>query len=106
MLLNQSKDKTLFRSWKLLSNEDEHSEESSLKRRGFPETYFQAKPVKIGEEIEVNISEVSKRGDGVTRVEGYVIFISDTKQGDNVKVRITQIRPNYAIAQIVQPPQQ
>ncbi len=69
--------------------------------RRFPKTYFMEKPVKVGEEIDVTISEVSRRGDGLTRVQGYVIFVPNAKQGDSVKIRITQIRPNYAIGQVV-----
>ncbi|MBI2184916.1 MAG: TRAM domain-containing protein [Thaumarchaeota archaeon] len=68
--------------------------------RRFPSAYFKAKPVKIGDELDVTISEISRRGDGLTRVDGYVIFVPNTKQGDSVKVKITQIRPNYAIGEI------
>jgi predicted RNA-binding protein with TRAM domain len=59
------------------------------------------KPVKIGDELEVSISELSRRGDGLARVQGYVIFVPNTKQGDNVKVKITQMRSNYANGSIV-----
>lgn len=59
------------------------------------------KPVKVGDEVEVTISEVSRRGDGVTRIKGYVVFVPNAKQGDHVKIRITQIRPNYALGEII-----
>ncbi len=86
-----------------MSEEGQESSEQQESYRGrrFPGTYFKAKPVKVGEEIDVTISEVSRRGDGLTRVRGYVIFVPNTKQGDSVKIRITQIRPNYAIGQVV-----
>ncbi|MEM3073635.1 MAG: TRAM domain-containing protein, partial [Nitrososphaerales archaeon] len=78
-----------------------HEGERESRRQRIPKVFFKPKPVKLGEELEVTVSEVSKRGDGLVRIEGYVVFIPNTKQGDTVKIRITQIRPNYAIAQVV-----
>jgi predicted RNA-binding protein with TRAM domain len=43
---------------------------SSGQRQRFPKVYFKPKPVKIGDEIDVTIAEVSKKGDGVTRIDG------------------------------------
>ncbi|MDG6915298.1 MAG: TRAM domain-containing protein [Nitrososphaerota archaeon] len=59
------------------------------------------KPVKVGEELDVTISEVSRRGDGVARVQGFVIFIPNTKQGTQAKIRIKEIRPSFATAELV-----
>lgn len=70
-------------------------------RGRFPRSYFAPKPVKLGDEIDVEISEVSRKGDGVTRVQGYVVFVPRTKQGDKVRVKITQIRPNFAVGEVV-----
>ncbi len=75
--------------------------ERESRRQRIPKIFFKPKPVKVGDELEVTVSEVSRRGDGLIRVEGYVIFIPNTKQGDTVKIRITQIRPNYAVAQVI-----
>jgi predicted RNA-binding protein with TRAM domain len=55
----------------------------------------------VGDELEVEIMEVSKRGDGLTRVQGYVIFVPNTKQGDKVKIKVSQIRPSFALAEVV-----
>ncbi|MEM4201472.1 MAG: TRAM domain-containing protein, partial [Nitrososphaerales archaeon] len=79
---------------------EQHEGERESRRQRIPKVFFKPKPVKLGEELEVTVSEVSKRGDGLVRIEGYVVFIPNTKQGDTVKIRITQIRPNYAIAQV------
>jgi predicted RNA-binding protein with TRAM domain len=77
----------------------EHSE--APQRQRFPSSYFKPKPVKIGEELEVTVTELSKKGDGVTRVQGYVIFIPNAKQGQQVKIKITAIRPNFAIGELL-----
>ena len=74
--------------------------------QGSPGGYFKEKPVKVGDELDVTISEISRRGDGVTRVQGYVIFIPNGKQGQQARIRITTIRPNFATAEIVSAPAQ
>jgi len=85
-----------------MSEDVEHPKsEREGRRQRIPKVFFKPKPVKVGDELEVTVSEVSRRGDGLIRVEGYVIFIPNTKQGDTVKIRITQIRPNYAVAQVI-----
>ncbi len=62
---------------------------------------FRPTPVKVGEEFEVKIESMSKRGDaGVAKVEGLVIFIAGTKVGDTVKIRITKVGRGYATAEI------
>jgi predicted RNA-binding protein with TRAM domain len=44
---------------------------------------------------------MSKRGDaGVAKVEGLVIFVSGTKVGDSVRIRITKVGRGYATAEI------
>ena len=60
-------------------------------------------PVKVGEEYDVKIEAMSKRGDaGVAKIEGMVIFVSNTKEGDEVKIKITRVGMGYAIADVVQ----
>ncbi|GAB6946659.1 hypothetical protein JCM16161A_07890 [Vulcanisaeta sp. JCM 16161] len=56
----------------------------------------------VGDVIEVNIVETSKRGDGIARVKGFVIFVPNTKPGDKVKVKITKIGRTYAVAEVTQ----
>lgn len=46
--------------------------------------------------------ETSKRGDGIARVKGFVIFVPNTKPGDKVKVKITKIGRTYAVAEVAQ----
>ncbi|MCS7116561.1 MAG: TRAM domain-containing protein [Nitrososphaerales archaeon] len=80
---------------------NEKEERTVRERQRFSRSYFKPKPVKLGDELEVTISEMSRRGDGLARVQGYVIFVPNTKQGDHVKIRITQVRPTHAVAQVV-----
>jgi len=77
-------------------------EGESQSRQRSPAAFFKEKPVKVGEEIDVTVSEVSRRGDGVARVQGFVIFIPSAKQGMQVKIRIKEIRPNFATAELIE----
>jgi predicted RNA-binding protein with TRAM domain len=62
---------------------------------------FRPSPVRVGEEFDVRIESMSKRGDaGVAKVEGLVIFVTGTKVGDNVKIKITKVGRGYATAEI------
>jgi len=71
-------------------------------RGGFGGTRpFRPAPVKVGEEFEVKIESMSKRGDaGVAKAEGLVICVAGTKVGDGVKIRITKVGRGYATAEI------
>ena len=56
-------------------------------------------PIKEGEEYDVKIEDTGKEGDGITRIEGFVVFVPDTAVGDEVKVRITSVRRRFAFAE-------
>ena len=60
------------------------------------------KPVEVGKEYNVSISEISRRGDGIARVEGFVVFVPGTKQGQKVRIKITQVSERFASGQFVQ----
>jgi predicted RNA-binding protein with TRAM domain len=59
------------------------------------------KPVEIGKEYYVQVTERSDRGDGVARIQGFVIFVKNGKVGDKVKVKVTSVGNRFAIAEIV-----
>jgi predicted RNA-binding protein with TRAM domain len=56
-------------------------------------------PIEEGKEYEVKIEDVGKEGDGITRIEGFVVFVPETKVGDEVTVRITSVRKRFAFAE-------
>jgi len=61
----------------------------------------QDKPVKEGETYDVEIIEVGSRGDGIAKIQNFVIFVPGTNKGDKVKVRITKVRSSSAIGEVV-----
>ena len=83
-------------------DQDSGTGDFSQSRQRFPASSMKEKPVKVGEEIDVTVSEVSRRGDGVARIQGFVIFIPNTKQGMQAKIRIKEIRPNFATAELIE----
>jgi len=68
----------------------------------YEKTNFGPKPVKEGEEYEVDIKELSRRGEGIARIEGFVIFVPNTKVGDHIKIKVTRVAKRYAVAEMVQ----
>lgn len=68
-------------------------------RRGFEK---RQKPVEVGKEYDVTISELSKKGDGVAKIEGFVIFVANSKPGQQAKIRITQVSERFATATVVE----
>ncbi|MEP0915483.1 23S rRNA (uracil(1939)-C(5))-methyltransferase RlmD [Leptolyngbya sp. DQ-M1] len=57
-------------------------------------------PWKQGDLIEVTITDLSDRGDGVGRSGSRVVFVPDTVTGDRAIVRLMHVKPNYAHAKI------
>ncbi len=66
---------------------------------GMKPNYFLPKPVKVGDEIDLTIEAVASKGDGIAKKDGYVIFVAGAKQGDSVKVRISDVRARFAIGE-------
>jgi predicted RNA-binding protein with TRAM domain len=62
---------------------------------------FGAKPVEVGKEYDVQVTEISYKGDGIARIQGFVIFVKNGKTGENVKVKVNSVGSRFAIAEIV-----
>ncbi|MGD0718893.1 MAG: translation initiation factor IF-2 subunit beta [Thermoplasmata archaeon] len=60
-------------------------------------------PVVVGEVYRLTIEDVGRRGDGVAKKEGFVIFVTGANQrGVSINAKITKVLGNNAYA-IVQP---
>jgi predicted RNA-binding protein with TRAM domain len=60
------------------------------------------KPVEVGKEYEVQVSEISNRGDGIARIQGFIIFVKDGKVADKVKIRVVSVGDRFAKAELVE----
>ncbi|MEM0266625.1 MAG: TRAM domain-containing protein [Archaeoglobaceae archaeon] len=68
----------------------------SLKEFGFGKP-----PVKVGDVRDVKIEAVGSEGDGIAKIDGFVVFVPGAKLNDTVKVRITKVLKKYGFAEIV-----
>jgi predicted RNA-binding protein with TRAM domain len=62
---------------------------------------FGSKPVETGKEYDVHITETSRKGDGIARIQGFVIFVKGGNVGQDVKAKITSVGERFATAEIV-----
>ncbi|MEO2117221.1 MAG: TRAM domain-containing protein [Methanocaldococcus sp.] len=56
-------------------------------------------PVKEGETYTVTIEDMGRGGDGIARVEGFVVFVPETQKGEIVNVKITAVKSKFAFAE-------
>ena len=64
-------------------------------RRDFDD-FDKPKPVKLGEEYDVKITDVGAKGDGITKIENFIVFVPGTKKGDEVRIRIKQVSSRFS----------
>jgi predicted RNA-binding protein with TRAM domain len=57
--------------------------------------------VKENQEVEVVVDDIGSRGDGVARIQGYLIFVPRSKMGERVKVKIRSANEKFALAEKV-----
>ena len=50
----------------------------------------------------MQITETSRQGDGIARVQGFVIFVKNGKVGQTSKIRVTNVGARFATAELVQ----
>jgi len=63
---------------------------------------FKPKPVEVGKVYDVTISDTSRRGDGIAKIDGFVIFVAGGKQGQSAKVKVTQVSNRFATGTVVE----
>ena len=57
--------------------------------------------LKIDDVATVNIEGLENEGCGVAKVNGMIVFIPKTLVGEKVKIRITEIKKNYARGKVI-----
>lgn len=58
------------------------------------------KPVETGKTYEVAINEITGKGDGIARVQGFIVFVEDGKIGNNFRIKVTEVADRFAKATI------
>ncbi len=59
------------------------------------------KPVEVGKEYEVDVTEISRKGDGIARVQGFVVFVGNATAGSKIRIKVTEVADRFAKATIV-----
>jgi 23S rRNA (uracil1939-C5)-methyltransferase len=57
-----------------------------------------AAPVRIDDEVELSIESLAYGGNGVARLDGFVVFVRRGFPGDRVRARITKVKRGFAEA--------
>lgn len=56
-------------------------------------------PVREGDTLSVEISDVGREGDGIAKVDGFTLFVSGAEAGETVEVRVDDVKPRFAFAE-------
>jgi predicted RNA-binding protein with TRAM domain len=62
---------------------------------------FRPKPVEVGKEYDVTISDTSRRGEGIAKIDGFVIFVAGAKQGQSARIKVTRVTDRFATGEVV-----
>lgn len=60
------------------------------------------KPVSEGDVVDVKIDAVGGKGDGIGKIDNFVIFVKGAKAGETVKAKITEVKRTFAVAEKVE----
>jgi predicted RNA-binding protein with TRAM domain len=55
-------------------------------------------PVSEGEKYEVEITSKGEKGDGIAKIDGYVLFVEETEVGDTVTITVDKTTSNFGFA--------
>ena len=51
-----------------------------------------------GNDFDVTIEEMGHNGDGIAKIEGFTVFVKNTKLGEKVKIKIKKVKNTIAFA--------
>ena len=58
-------------------------------------------PVKEGDVYDVEIEGIGDKGDGIAKIQGYVIVVPNVKKGDKVKVKVNAVRGRVSFGEVI-----
>ena len=62
-------------------------------------TGYLTSPLAAGHALTVEVDYEGREGDGIARVDGFTVFVSDAAVGEEVAVRIEDVKPRFAFAE-------
>jgi predicted RNA-binding protein with TRAM domain len=74
-----------------------------FERRSFGRRFQKIpKPVNVGEEYDVEITETGSKGDGITRIKNFVVFVPGSNKGEKKHIRIKEVRNKFAVGEVIE----
>src|ERR671933_3089101 len=61
-----------------------------------------AAPVERDQELELSVESLAYGGNGVARLNGFVLFVRRGLPGDTVRAEVTKVKRNHAEAQVLE----
>ncbi len=58
-------------------------------------------PVKEGETYQVKIESIGREGDGIAKIDGFVVFVPGGQVGDEIDVKISKVTRRVAFGEKV-----
>ena len=58
-------------------------------------------PVEEGKVYECEIEDLGREGDGMTRINNFVVFVPNTTVGQKVKIKIVRVMRRVAFGEVV-----
>ncbi len=58
--------------------------------------------VRLNQEYEVTIEDIGANGDGIARVNDFVVFVKGAVKGEKVRIRIRYIKPKFAFGERIE----
>lgn len=62
------------------------------------------KPVSAGDKLDVDIQGQGGQGDGIAKVEDFVVFVKGATKGERCRIRITDVKRTYAVGEKIGKP--
>lgn len=56
--------------------------------------------IRKGDVLDVTIDAIGRNGDGIAHAGGFVIFVKDVKEGSRVKIRVTDMKPEFGFGKV------
>jgi predicted RNA-binding protein with TRAM domain len=61
------------------------------------------KPVSVGDTVDVLIEGQGGQGDGIAKIESFVVFVKGARRGERCSVKITDVKRTFATGEKVGP---
>ena len=59
-------------------------------------------PVKEGDIVDVVVHNIGEKGDGIIKVNGFVVFVPNVKENEHVKVKITKVHTKVGFGEVIE----